>query len=106
MKGGGGLSIIRAIYIVLCVFSAAVFHTKMGIQDIMQVEWEGRSPLVTPEGCLVSYHVVNLEDAADRLGGEGQSADRHQQRLHHQFLQNVGDTALREEWGERYPRGV
>ena len=41
-----------------------------------------------------SYHVVDLEDAADGLGGEGQGADGDQQRLDHQLLQDIGDPTL------------
>lgn len=43
-----------------------------------------------------THHVVDLQDAADRLGGQGERADGDQQGLHHQLLHDVGDPSL---WG-------
>lgn len=41
-----------------------------------------------------SYHIINLEDAANRLCGQGQRTDGNQQRLDHQLLHDVGDSSL------------
>lgn len=41
-----------------------------------------------------SYHVVDLQDATDRLCGQGQGADGDQQGLDHQLIQDVGDATL------------
>ena len=52
---------------------------------------------ILPAPPLSSHHVdnvVDLEDGADSLGGEGDGAGGHQQRLHHVLLQDVRDSAL------------
>ena len=42
-----------------------------------------------------THYVVDLEDAAHRLGGERHGADGHEQRLHHVLLEDVRDGALK-----------
>lgn len=43
----------------------------------------------------MSYQVVDLENAADGLCGQSNSADWNQQWLNHQLLQDVRDTTLK-----------
>lgn len=44
-----------------------------------------------------THHIINLENAAHGLCGEGQCTQGHQQRLHHQLLQDVGNATLGEQ---------
>ena len=60
------------------------------------LEKNGRSNI--DEQSLSAAHdvdyIVDLEDTSHSLGGEGDGAGGHEERLHNVFLQDVGDCAL------------
>ena len=65
--------------------------------DKVTIDKHTLSKIRLPAPPLSSHHVddvVDLENGADRLGGEGDGAGGHEQRLDHVLLQDVRDGAL------------